>query len=484
MTYSKVCLLYYKPVYEGPRPTNTLKTSSQLPSDQQHLNTQTELPSRRIKAPWTISRGRVGTSSNEYQSSANLDGISRSAKRLKTHHELNISPKSGPLVEPVDQSDPSEIEIVKHNRQGQAGQTYTDPPSRTFSPHIDPSREYNGVEILMNSDPKKAIRDVAKQRMARIPSAPLLTPSKSKLTELRSRGAGPSQCPPKNSNQATMERLPEPSNSGMISSDRNTRQSDKSQLTLDDDQSVRLLPRGAASRSAALIVKKRQALGELCRMDESFCSLDGSRSRRRGHAPVEDNLGSDELAGPAENGRRADVIPVSPGQRSQLAPVDKSSRMESEPETLKTEPSNIKPTAFSNSDTNTRAGRVSRIGRNVSFDGEMPWHVPVAALNVPGSQELYTSPHMNLIHDTKSDTYMILESGKPKLLLDVQLRVEPRKLLKCIYESDGLRMRFEHSKSGHEDNLLDLQLSSEKDVHVLLSKFANLPNYVCRSLPR
>lgn len=92
-----------------------------------------------------------------------------------------------------------------------------------------------------------------------------------------------------------------------------------------------------------------------------------------------------------------------------------------------------------------------------------PWFVELAAVSLSGS--LVSDGNIALVHDEKSASYVVRRDG-----VLTSLRIQPQKLLRIHWEGSGRKVRFMSSKSGTDDNVLDLEFRKEKDVHQLLKR--------------
>ena len=152
-------------------------------------------------------------------------------------------------------------------------------------------------------------------------------------------------------------------------------------------------------------------------------------------------------------------------------------------------PSTIK-SDFPSSNTKSRNG--GRPSRPVLLDKEAkpPWSVTLAAISLPG--RLYRNEDLGLVYDEKQKDYHIRERGERIQTRHSSLRIQPPKLLKIMWEKNGVRVRLESSRSGTEDNVLDLEFASERDVQDLLHRLQNSKalsvhsknEYVFRALER
>lgn len=115
-------------------------------------------------------------------------------------------------------------------------------------------------------------------------------------------------------------------------------------------------------------------------------------------------------------------------------------------------------------------GRPSRPGP-LGQEARPPWSVALAAISLPGA--LYKNEDLGLVHDQKQEEYYIQQCGERIRTTHSSLRIQPKKLNRVVWENPGVRVRLESSRSGTEDNVLDLELASERDVPILLQRLQN-----------
>lgn len=143
-------------------------------------------------------------------------------------------------------------------------------------------------------------------------------------------------------------------------------------------------------------------------------------------------------------------------------------------------------------DTNARGRNSGRpIGRAPREQEAKPaWSVALAAVSLPG--ELVKDDDLGLVYDEKEDYYYVQRRGDPIRTEYSTLRIQPPKLIKIVWERSGLKVRLESSRSGTEDNVLDLEFARESDASDLLRRLQK-PNslqvigknrYVVRVLER
>lgn len=130
-------------------------------------------------------------------------------------------------------------------------------------------------------------------------------------------------------------------------------------------------------------------------------------------------------------------------------------------------PSTIKSDFPSSNPKSQHSGRTTHPAP-LDQEANPPWSVALAAISFPG--RLYKNDDLGLVHDPKQKEYYIQRQGFMIESSHSTLRIRPQKLVKVLWENPGKRVRLESSRSGTEDNVLDLEFKVERDVSSLLQK--------------
>ena len=227
---------------------------------------------------------------------------------------------------------------------------------------------------------------------------------------------------------------------------------------------------------------------------QKFVSADGTR---RG-SDVNASSDADELqSAPTTVGQNADpdaVFTIRDMRPNNLSEVSSSTLQATSPNDELTiwAPSTVK-SDFASSNTRSRNG--GRPSRPMHPDQEVkpPWSVALAAIGL--SDDLSKNEDLGLVYDQKMNEYCILRSGLRIQTNHNSLRIQPQKLNRIFWEHAGVRVRLESSRSGTEDNILDLEFVSERDAQDLIRRlqgsrpFSGLnvvgkPRYVLWALER
>ena len=208
---------------------------------------------------------------------------------------------------------------------------------------------------------------------------------------------------------------------------------------------------------------------------QKFVAADGTR---RG-SDVNASSDADELqSAPTTVGQNADPDAVfttkdmrsnSPSKHSSST-LKATSSTDDLPVVAPMAPSIIKSDFLNSNAKRRNDGRPSRL---VTLDQESkrPWSVTLAAISLPGT--LYKNEDLGLVYDEREKEYHIRERGERIHSLYSSLRIQPTKLMKVWWEKNGVKVRLESSRSGAEDNVLDLEFASERDVLDLLRRLQN-----------
>ena len=199
------------------------------------------------------------------------------------------------------------------------------------------------------------------------------------------------------------------------------------------------------------------------RLNDLFIPVDGLR--RTSDVAMSSDL--DELQeGGNTVGHTADTnINLSTTRSRQTSPVkvsaSASKRMSSSDVDQGLPESNIKPSTFATEETKLQK-RAQELKTRVR-QKKPRWAVEVAAMGFGG--EYVERPGMSLVHEENDGVYAIYCDGQST---SVRIRVD--KLQKIQYADAGGKVRFLSSKSGNEENMLDLQFPSDKDATVLVHR--------------
>ena len=216
---------------------------------------------------------------------------------------------------------------------------------------------------------------------------------------------------------------------------------------------------------------------------QKFVAMDG---KRRG-SDVNASSDADELQSvPTTVGQNADPNAVfSAKDMGSKSPSKQSSSTlkatSSTDDLVVWAPSTIK-SDFVGSD--AKSGNPRRPSRPVPLDQETkpPWSVDLAAISLPGN--LFKDEGLALVYDERESAYFIHMCGSRYRSTHSSLRIHPQKLIKVLWENSGSKVRFESSRTGTEDNVLDLELRSERGLQDLLRRLQISNNFPVRSKNR
>lgn len=130
-------------------------------------------------------------------------------------------------------------------------------------------------------------------------------------------------------------------------------------------------------------------------------------------------------------------------------------------------PSTIKSDFPSFNAKGRNSGRPTRPAPH-DHEAKPPWSVRLAAISLP--EEFFKNDDLGLVHDRNQNEYYVQMRGSAIRTPHCSLQILPLKLQKILWEKTGTRVRLESSRSGTEDNVLDLEFASEHDVADLLHR--------------
>ncbi|KAL9028565.1 MAG: hypothetical protein Q9196_003084 [Gyalolechia fulgens] len=179
---------------------------------------------------------------------------------------------------------------------------------------------------------------------------------------------------------------------------------------------------------------------------------------------VVDHSSSDELVTAGSNSRA-----LSPVKTTRSQTPSKHDRNSPGPSSIEEEPieehpiqSNIRPAIFTTlvnkeARASSRAHERNDVQRNPSV-----WGFPLQAYYSHGN--VHKDDGLKIIYMESDESYDIHRHALNLAKANPELRIDPKKLQRIFWAWEGKKMRFESSKSGKVDNVLDIELRHEKDV--------------------
>lgn len=423
---------------------NTLTTSSHLPDQTYSARTSTSKVKQHMLSV-DVSRGYNVADARGLEVEDSFE-TPHSAKRQKLVHPASEALESSDST--IDDLPPDQVKFRRNMRENASLRRKQSGTIDKMQQNIDALDEYRSVEGMMDSKPSNAKR--SKAAIIQKPPSPLMMSlSRNNSVEIVGEGehiATPAAVPSEPRYVGTLRKQPASSQTKGIkdSSQRQRTKETHSQYfkprlpvrPTEDDRSLRA----------------------------TFVATDG---RLRGT----DYLSSDELDGPAIIGEHADVVPLSPRKRhmsqSAHSPIIKAA--EPPPPEVPMERSNIRPTVFHTQTPRRGLGRQENFEDEYLNKSEPSWAVPIAAINLPGQKQMHKSVNMALVYDEENKWYFIKDGGRAlKASNGSVLGLYPKSLQKCSMESSGRKIRFESSKRGTEDHVLDLECMTEKEAATLI----------------
>ena len=404
-----------------------------------------------------------------------------SAKRRKL--DRRSSTASSDQTDPLDQISPHAMSF--HNSQ-EISKPLSRAPSTSANSHVSSlpmkrhgSFEYRMVEEMMDSNPSKSKKQRHNDNRNHIADHILLPPSPRKRSSMsnpidisgdESQVTKPHSKEIPRHNYRGTARQP-PSVSKRTKSNTSETLKERAQPT----KSPFFDRPGPPTNRANANVKQKSNSGTAARasspgLAQKFVAADGTR---RG-SDVNASSDADELQlAPTTVGQKADpdAVFTIKDMRS-ISPLKQSSST-LRAATTPTDDVAILPPSIVKSDfasSNVKSRTSGRPIRPVTRDQEakLPWSVDLGAISLPG--KLVKNDDLGLVFDRSQEDYYIQMCGSIIKSTHSGLRIQPRKLNRVFWEKGGNKVRLESSRSGMEENVLDLELKLERDVTILLRR--------------
>ena len=464
----------------GPQPRNTLSRST-LVTGSGVIGKTTPNPSGKTQHALAVEIHKgdnVRSVSSAYERDEFLP-TPPSAKRRKLDRQA--SPASSDQTDPLDQISPHAIsfhtsqDISHHTSRAASASAISQASNHPLK--RNGSFEYRKVERMMDSNRKtkkqrnnENINYAANHTL--LPSSPQKRSSMSTPIDISADESQPTKPTSQAASHSTYRgtaRQPPPKSNGIRS---NTSETLKQPAKLTQSPYFDK-PRPKTKRAngdvkqnnSALSLTKESSPG----LATKFVAADG---RRRG-SDVNASSDADELqSAPTTVGQNADPDAVFTVKEMRSSSPSKQSTVTLKASTPTDDPAILPPSTvksdFIGSNARSRgSGRQTRPVPNEQ-EAKPPWAVPLSAISFPG--KLFKNDNLGLVYDPKQEEYCIQMHGSPIKYGHNILRIRPQKIVKVLWEMSGKRIRLESSRSGIEDNVLDLELVHVRDVSVLLEK--------------
>ena len=401
-----------------------------------------------------------------------------SAKRRKLDRQA--SPASSDETDPLDQISPHAISFYAGKPTGQilsrAPSTTADSQTSGRTMKRSGSFEYRLVEALMDSNPKSKKQRHSDNRNypadhVLLPSSPSKRPSTTNPIDISRDETRPTAtildeaCHPRSRDTA---RQPTHIIKSLKSNTFNPlkARANRTQSPYFDKSTFPKTRENfnVEQKTSAQIFDRESSPG----LASKFIAVDGTR---RG-SDINASSDADEIqSAPTTVGQNADPDAVFTVKEIHPSSPTKHSSSALRPSTPASDlprlaPSIIKP-SFASSNTKRSSGRAS-CPRPQDQEAKPPCSVALAAISLPGN--LLKDCDLGLVYDRKEQEYHVQLRGSTIRSTHSSLRIRPRKLVKVTWEKSGKRVRLESSRSGTEDNILDLELGFERDVPDLLKQ--------------
>ena len=480
-----------KSIPRGPQPRNTLSRTAFVTGPAMDRKTTSNQRGRIQHAlAVEVHKGcNVSSTSNKNDRDENLP-TPPSAKRR--HLDRQASPTSSDQTDPLDHIPP---DTISFQTSQETSRTHSRAPSTSADNQIsshpkkrDGSFEYRSVEQMMDSRPKSKRQRYSDNRNypadhALLPSSPTKRSSMSNPIDIsgdeihppiasskealapKYRGTAGQELPKANGNKPniskSLKERAKPTHSPYFDKPSTSRANDN----LKQKSSTRTLP----SKNSPGLAQK-------------FVAADG---KRRG-SDVNASSDIDELqSAPTTVGQNADpdaVFSVKSMRSSSPTKHSSSTVKATSPadDHAVLAPSIIK-SDFPSSNAKSRNLEGPTRSAPREQEADPPWSVALAAISLPG--RLFEDDDLGLVYDQKLEEYYVQRRGSAIRTTNSSLTIQPSKLIKILWESQG-KVRLESSRNGMEDNLLDLQLTYERDLIVLLRRLQTSRSLMVVGKPR
>ncbi|KAL8710089.1 MAG: hypothetical protein Q9225_007355 [Loekoesia sp. 1 TL-2023] len=141
------------------------------------------------------------------------------------------------------------------------------------------------------------------------------------------------------------------------------------------------------------------------------------------------------------------------------------SLIEEEPVEVQPTRSNIKPSSFTGIVKNETRTSSRTHQRDNLQEKPLRRSLPLYAYYFQG--RIYKDDGLRLVYGESDGSFDIHHNGSNLAKVNPELRIQPKKLQKIFWAQGGKKMRFESSKSGKVDNILDVEMCHEKDIQIL-----------------
>ncbi|KAL9099392.1 MAG: hypothetical protein Q9163_005103 [Psora crenata] len=451
--------------YGGPRPMNTLTRRNDLPDIRSTRNFASQnASSKRKKLELKAVRG--DNVHDECMITGPTHGFPSqpSAKRRKV--EIAISPSSsGISVE--DGFKTISGDHFKATANQSISRTLSSQEQKSgVTPGKEPSRglvhEYRKIEHLMNSDSTRSNKKRGRRNGSHSDKYSISKSSSPLIDALQQTNINETD-----KHTQKVEPLIE-----WIASDNRTAAKITQRRHLNDARMIQVTnsytepPPNSSSESLGFSQARLRNQGlemetspEILSLNKQFVQADGEK--RGGLHP---GSSPDELTSGTTVGNQVDTTNLAHSKRVRIVSFSKSPSPSLNPpgqveHNAGLEPSNIRASKFgpSRPQKNTRC-----------FAAAPPQSYAMTALNLPASGSYYQDPDLCLVHDKRNDVYTVSHRGAPAEFDGTTFQIVPRKLQKIFWELGGRKLRFESSRSGNDDNVVEIELSSEKDTSNLV----------------
>ena len=200
-------------------------------------------------------------------------------------------------------------------------------------------------------------------------------------------------------------------------------------------------------------------------LDELFISTNGTR--RSSDMNMSSDIDELQLGTTVGSHQNTNVLSSIGVSHTHSPSKDSSSTLKVMPpgdNSANLDPSNIRGSTFTSSKPKLESS-LQLSGPPVR-ERKAPWAANIVAVRVEDRFE--AQDDMGLVHKESKNAYVLMSNGE-----STHIKIIPQKLQRVYMEKSGCKARFMLSKSGTEDNLVDLEFCNEKSMVDVVNRLQN-----------
>lgn len=200
-----------------------------------------------------------------------------------------------------------------------------------------------------------------------------------------------------------------------------------------------------------------------------------SHGKREGEFRDHDlnSISSDELASTGTAGQNAQRMspPKFSGPKCPARPSPSQKAISSSSNANGFDPSITPSTAFTSSKSIDRSKKGPAQQTTHPGEKEAPWGIDLSCVNVAEETgEPVHGPNLGLVFNDNTKVYEIQKNGRRLSATNRILQIQPQKVIRVQWSEESSKVRFEFSKTGTHDSVLDIVVGPNERVSDLLDK--------------